>query len=224
MKAKRGEATARERILRAATQLFATKGFHATGVAEIGEVAGVGKGALYHHIQSKEDLLYDIVMRHVEKGLVRAEEILCSDSPPEEKLRQLCRHQLRTVAENQEQITIFFREQNALTGKRRQAMSELRHRVEDVWRKALQQGVDEGVMRSAEPVVVKGILGLINYSFVWYHSEGQLSPEQIADRLADLILFGVLLEPRAPSRPLRNVREPRTAGSDMTKSIARDGR
>jgi AcrR family transcriptional regulator len=222
MKAKRGEASARERILRAATKLFATKGFHATGVAEIGKAAGVGKGALYHHIQSKEDLLYDIVMRHIEEGLVRAEEILRSDSPPEDKLRQLCRHQLRTVAENQEEITIFFREQNALTGKRRQTMSALRHRVEDLWRKALQEGVDRGVLRSADPVVVKGILGLINYSFVWYHPEGQLSPEQIADRLVDLILHGVLLEPRPLSRSLRSVRELTTAKPDGAKSVARD--
>ena len=203
MKAKRGEASARERILRAATKLFATKGFHATGVAEIGEAAGVGKGALYHHIQSKEDLLYDIVMRHVEEGLVRAEEILRSDSPPEDKLRQLCRHQLRTVAENQEEITIFF---------------------EDVWRKALREGVDRGVLRSADPVVVKGILGLINYSFVWYHPAGQLSPEQIADRLMDLILHGVLLEPRPLSRSLRSVRELTTGKPDGAKSVARDGR
>lgn len=193
MAAADGEKT-RERILRAATRLFATKGFHATGVAQIGEAAGVGKGALYHHIKSKEDLLYEIVTRHVERGIAEVETVRRSDASPEQKLRRLCRQQLRTVADSQQEITIFFREQNALTGQRRRKMSALRHRVEDVWREVLQEGVDQGVLRSADPVVVKGILGLINYSFLWFDPKGPLTPEEIADRLIDLVLRGELIQ------------------------------
>ncbi len=216
----RATTSTRERILRAATKLFATKGFHATGVAEIGEAAGVGKGSLYHHIRSKEDLLYDIVTRHAEEGLVYGEEILRSDCAPEEKLRRLCRQQLRTVADNQEEITIFFREQNALAGKRRQMMSALRHRAEDLFRKVLQEGVDQGVLRPTDPVMVKGILGLINYAYVWYHPEGPLSPEEIADRLLDVVLHGVLVE---PGSALSSQQPPRhtAAGRDGGRSVAR---
>lgn len=193
MKAATATETTRERILRTAAELFARKGFHATGVAEIGEAAGVGKGALYHHIKSKEDLLYELTARHVQEGIAKAEEVLHSDASPDEKLRRLTRVQLRTVAESQAEITIFFREQNALTGQRRRKMSALRHRVEDVWREVLQEGVDQGVLRSADPVVVKGILGLINYSFLWFDPHGPLTPEQIADRLTDLVLRGELV-------------------------------
>jgi AcrR family transcriptional regulator len=163
-------------------------------VSEIGEAAEIGKGALYHHIKSKEDLLYELTARHVEEGLAIAEQILRSEASPEERLRRLARQQLRTVADSQEEVTIFFREQNALTGERRERMSALRHRVEDIWRELLQEGVDQGVLRSADPVVVKGILGLINYTFVWFDPRGPLSPDEIADRLIDLVLHGEMVD------------------------------
>src|SRR5436309_3637837 len=55
----------REEILQIAARLFAENGYHGTGIAELGEAVGLGKGALYHHIGSKEDLLYEISSRHV---------------------------------------------------------------------------------------------------------------------------------------------------------------
>ena len=62
-------------MLRVAAQLFAEKGYHGTGVAEIGEMAGLQRGALYYHIGSKEDLLLVLLRRHVEESLEGEERI-----------------------------------------------------------------------------------------------------------------------------------------------------
>lgn len=55
-----------QRILAAAEQLFATQGFAKTTVDEIATAAGVSKGLLYQHYESKEALLFAIWMRLVE--------------------------------------------------------------------------------------------------------------------------------------------------------------
>ncbi|HEV7534001.1 MAG TPA: helix-turn-helix domain-containing protein, partial [Acidimicrobiia bacterium] len=61
------------RIHRAALELFADKGFHGTGVAEIGERARVQRGALYFHIGSKEELLWEVIRPNFTEIVGRAE-------------------------------------------------------------------------------------------------------------------------------------------------------
>ena len=66
-----------ERIQKIAADLFATRGYRAVGVAEIGEAVGLGRGALYYHISSKEDLLFNIAVRYIEDLVVAGRELAC---------------------------------------------------------------------------------------------------------------------------------------------------
>src|ERR1700754_4966117 len=55
----------RMKVLQVAANLFADRGFSGVGVNEIGAAPGLGRGALYYHISSKEDLLYDITTAYM---------------------------------------------------------------------------------------------------------------------------------------------------------------
>jgi TetR/AcrR family transcriptional regulator, transcriptional repressor for nem operon len=57
----------REKILRQAAQLFALKGYHDTKLEEIRQDAAVTTGAFFHHFQSKEDLGFAVLDRHMER-------------------------------------------------------------------------------------------------------------------------------------------------------------
>ena len=59
-------AKARRKIMQAASRLFAERGYGNVGINEVGQSAGFGKGALYYHIRSKEDLLVSIVSDFLE--------------------------------------------------------------------------------------------------------------------------------------------------------------
>ncbi|MFC9837895.1 TetR/AcrR family transcriptional regulator [Rhodococcus sp. NPDC127530] len=190
--------TTKQRIFRIAAELFAARGFAATGVAELAEATGVGKGALYYHIGSKEELLYEIVKLHVEEALVYGEALVKAELPAEAKLRRLGRQQMRVIADHLPEVTLYFREEAALTGERRVSLSLIRKRWEDVWSRILEQGVEEGVFRSADSITVKGILGAFNYSWVWLRPDGALSPEEIADRLVETVLHGQLVVRNLP--------------------------
>jgi TetR/AcrR family transcriptional repressor of nem operon len=65
----------RERIVAAAAQLFALKGFHDTKLEEILTTAAVTTGAFFHHFQSKEDLAFAVIDRHMEKRRARLDRI-----------------------------------------------------------------------------------------------------------------------------------------------------
>lgn len=194
---RRTGAATRERILRVSTELFATKGFHGTGVAEIGELANIKRAALYYHIGSKDELLYDVVRAHVEQSLAGEEAIAASDVDYVEKLRRLARHHVRTIVENRQAVAIILRDVGALSPERRAQVRLMQGRVEAIWQSVIREGVEAGTFRSADPIVVRGVLSMLNMAFSWYKAEGPLSPEDVADRFSELLLNGMLTKESA---------------------------
>lgn len=76
-----------QRLLAAATRLFAEKGYDRTSVQEIVEAAGVTKGALYHYFGSKDDLLHEVYARVLRIQQERLDAFAGADAPVEERLR-----------------------------------------------------------------------------------------------------------------------------------------
>jgi AcrR family transcriptional regulator len=183
----------REGILAAAARLFAEKGYHGTGVAEIGEAAGLQRGALYYHIGSKEDLLFELLHRHVTESLEGEERIAALEVDPVKKLRLLLRHHVKIAVNRGAESTIYMRDVGVLSGQRATELQALRERVEHVWASVLREGESTGVFRATDSVVVNGLLSFANFTFLWYRPAGRLDPDEIADRYADLLLDGLLL-------------------------------
>ena len=178
----------RERILTEATKLFAHKGYHATGVAELSDAVGLGAGALYNHIGSKEELLFAICRRHVNEVLQLGEELLTAELPAGEKLRQLARKHMQMVAERTLELRVTLREIDSLTGQRRKDMQALRDRTEEIWEQIAEEGRRSGELGVLDPLFVKAALGALNYAVLWYRPNGSLSPDEIADRTIGLML------------------------------------
>src|ERR687896_2159766 len=92
--------TNRSRVIAVAADLFARHGYHGTGIAELGKAVGLGRGALYHYIESKEALLYAISRTQVDRMNAHAERALASALSPEELLHEMARGLLRNIAEH----------------------------------------------------------------------------------------------------------------------------
>ncbi|QCH26356.1 TetR/AcrR family transcriptional regulator [Mycobacteroides salmoniphilum] len=200
-----GDAAAtRRRIMDVATELFAEKGFHATGVAEIGSVAGVRGGALYYHIGSKEELLWEILRSYIDEMLTEAAHIAGMNTAPDKRLRTLIGSYVILIVKYRKQVAIQVRDGSALTGERAAELQELRDELQRCWQRVLDEGHEAGVFRTADHLITNAILGMLNMVAVWYRADGK-SPAQIAKRIADMVLDGVQM-----NRPV----EPEPTGSD----------
>jgi AcrR family transcriptional regulator len=188
-----GEST-KDRIIRCTTELFARQGYHATGVQEISETVGLGRGALYHHIGSKERLLYVISMSLVEEMLERATQVLDLDLSPETKIRTLGRELLCNLAEHRSGWRVSLYESRALSQPLRDDVLRARDQYEQLWSTVLAEGAAQGVFRPAPPLVLRGILGLLNSTFLWLDPQGPTRPNDVADIYLDLLFDGL----RAP--------------------------
>jgi AcrR family transcriptional regulator len=192
-----GTAT-RERILSIAADAFASKGYHATGIAELSEMTGVGRGSLYHHIKSKENLLYEIAVSLVAGMVDTASAITDSGAPAEERLRLLARELVRSVSEHRAGLSVSLHEARALTPEHRQEVIELRRRYVQMWADVMADGTAEGTFRPVSPLILRGFLGLLSNTYLWLDRGGPLTPEQIADEFVELALDGIRMRDIQP--------------------------
>jgi TetR/AcrR family transcriptional regulator, cholesterol catabolism regulator len=177
----------RDQILEEAARLFGRRGYHATSMRDIGEAAGILAGSLYAHISSKEDLLYEIVLRAAERFIDEVTSIAAEDAPAEERLRRAMRAHVAVVASNVDAAWAFHHEWKALSGERLQEIRRLRRRYERLW-----DGIVRDLPGAADPRFARLlVLSAANWTYTWYRPEGPLSPDEVADRFTDLLLAGL---------------------------------
>ena len=186
----------RKKILKTAAKLFALNGYHAVGMTELQEAVQLGRGALYHHIHSKEDLLYDIAREYI-ADLVSFSVCATAEPDPRERILKLGRHLVMKIASHQAELTVCFREVNCLTDPRHSEVMGLHLAYEKAWREAMMEGAEKGYFRPYDPIVLKGVLGMYFYSYLWIRPDGPLGPDTIADRFNDMALRMLTLEPAA---------------------------
>jgi AcrR family transcriptional regulator len=177
-----------ERIQKIASDLFATRGYRAVGVAEIGEAVGLGRGALYYHISSKEDLLFSIVVRYIEDLVTSGQDAIDSEPDPSKRIYLLSRKLMSTIFANLSEVTVCFREAECLTGKRYKVVSDLHQAYQDIWTYTFREGEKKGIFRPLPAVAIKGVLGMYFYSFLWLKPTGKSSSREIADIFAEMAL------------------------------------
>ena len=181
----------KERILRAAGDLFAEKGYLGAGVRDLEQAVGIRRGALYYHIQSKENLLFELIWVFIFEMNQAAWSIVGSTESPEEKLRALARALMRKIADDANVVTVFYREWVWLTGERREQMLAIRDKFEEAVAAILREGTEVSGWVDRGPLIAKGVLGMLNYTHLWFRSSGPVKPEELADMLVDTVILGL---------------------------------
>jgi len=180
-------------MCRTAAQLFRDRGFDATSVSDVARAFGLTKAGLYHHFESKEALLFEILMFGLDK--VRDEVLIPVRGirDPEERLRQLIARHARIATRSQGAVAHLNDEIRALPpGARREI--ERRQRVYlDLVRRTLVELKAQGRLQGVDPTVAAfSIIGMILWLPRWFRGDGRLTQDQVADAIAVMALEGVL--------------------------------
>lgn len=196
-RANAGESPQRARIRDISASLFASRGYNSVGINELCESVGLAKGALYYHIGSKEELLYDIIKRYIDDLVFTGEQIAQIHKDPVARIHALSRYLMRIIGEHINEMTVCFREVNSLTGEKHCVVSSQHTKYQALWADAVREGEKLGVFRPVPTVALKGLLGMYFYSFLWLDPQGKHTPEEIADIFAGLVLRAIAIEPVA---------------------------
>jgi AcrR family transcriptional regulator len=182
----------RDSIIDTSARLFARQGYHATGIAELCTANGLGKGALYHYIGSKEELLAAIHDRVMDEVMLGAERAADAGGSPSEQLTRLGAELLDVIHRYPDHVWVFLHEFPALTGERAERFRVRRRAYERQVEAVLQAGVDAGAFRNLDPwLTARAWLGMHNYTYLWLRADGRLSARDVAKPFAEIFMHGI---------------------------------
>ena len=197
----------RDRIMAVAVELFHSNGLGRTTLEEVARRMNVTKPFIYAQFKSKEDLLAEICSCGIRASLEALDQALASGGPATARLRTLARNFMLAVIGNQAYIAIYTREQKHLSEQSREAIFAMRREFDRKICALLAEGVASGEFNVEDiQLAALAISGLISWSYGWYRPQGRLSPPELADRIADLVL--ALVRARPSRREPREGRGP----------------
>ncbi len=186
----------RAAIVDTSARLFAAQGYHATGLTELCDANDLGKGALYHYIGSKEELLAAIHDRVMDEVLQGADRVAEAGGTPPEQLAMLGAELLDVIHRYPDHVWVFLHEFPALTGERAAQFRTRRRAYEQRVEAVLRAGVEAGDFRDIDPwLTARAWLGMHNYTYLWLKPGQRLSARDVAQPFADIFLKGIEASP-----------------------------
>ena len=180
-------------MCRTAAQLFRDRGFDATSVSDVARALGLTKAGLYHHFESKEALLFEILTFGLDR--VRDEVLVPVRAirDPEERLRQLIARHARIATRGQGAVAYLGDEVRALPPSARREIERRQRVYLDLLQRTLAELKKQRKLHHVDPTVAAfGIIGMILWLPRWFRQGGRLTPEQVADAMAAIALDGVM--------------------------------
>ena len=139
----------RAEILAIAAELFARKGYQNTTVREIADAAGILSGSLYHHFDSKEAIVGEILSALVNDLIGEHTRIVEAGDDPATTLRNLVRNQFRALVQHRAAITTANNDAYHLRQlPRLHRLEEADGEIAEIWTGVLRRGIDDGTFRS----------------------------------------------------------------------------
>jgi len=181
--------SSRERVRAAAVKLFATKGFHGTGIRDLAQEAELSSASLYHYMGTKEDLLAEIMRTALNRLLGAAREAIADSTDPVRRMRSLVAVHVLAHAVGPAETRVVDNEVDVLSPAARAPVVALRDDYERLWAAAIEDGVGAGVFHTAHPAVTRlALLEMCSGVARWYSPQGALTLEELAGHYAGLVL------------------------------------
>ncbi len=189
----------RERILTCAAELFARKGVAAATVREIANEVGILSGSLYHHFESKEAIVDEILSSYLDDLRARYREVLARDTDPRFRLRDLVLVSFQTVEAHPYATEIYQNDVNYLRQFDRFGYLTTSGRdVEDTWLKVIKTGIAQGAFRDdLDPMVFYRLMrDAVWQSVRWFKPTAGYPSARLADECTSIFLDGLAVPAR----------------------------
>lgn len=168
-------------IIGIATRLFAERGYSGTGLTDLTDATGLGKGALYHYIGSKENLLVEIAALVMDPLLARVGQVRALAESPLVKLRLISEAVLVGIAERPDHVWVYEHDYRYLTGANRERFLAQRRAFEEPLLELCREAIGEGLFRDADVrLLMYQFFNLHKQVAQWFHRGGVWSPEELS--------------------------------------------
>ena len=179
-------------ILRAAGREFRSRGFVETGMRDIAEAAELSPANLYNYFQGKNDILFFCQDSSLDRMIAALENARLVKASAAAKLRLVIISHLRCLLDEVEGSAAHLLT-NALPARQQRYLVAKRDRYELGVRNLIASAIRAGEFVSADAALTaRAILGALNWSVQWFRPDGEMTAEEIAERLAEYLVRGLL--------------------------------
>jgi AcrR family transcriptional regulator len=210
----------RQEILRAAARLFQQQGYDATSMNDVAAALKLSKGGLYHHFQSKDEILFHIMSHAMDNTEARVINVVRridgmgassggdrADGPRadvnEERLRTLIRLHIEVVLSPEDrEITVMLHENHPLppalrrkiNARKKDYLHFVEHLIADVQRDVQRNAQRKPNSQSTVTprAAALALVGMINWIYQWYKPDGPLTGAAIVQQYTDIFFRGAI--------------------------------
>jgi AcrR family transcriptional regulator len=194
----------RQDILRTAARLFQQRGYDATSMNDVAAALKLSKGGLYHHFQSKDEILFEIMSHAMQITEERVLKPVRGIAKPDERLRALIRLHIEVVLSPADrEITVMLHENHPLPPASRKRINQRKkdyvHFVEGLIAEVQkdfqkEKHLSPGSQPAVSPrAAAFALLGMINWIYQWYKPEGNLQAQNLIPQFTDLLFGGIFV-------------------------------
>jgi len=185
----------RQEILRAAARLFQQQGYHATSMNDVAAALKLSKGGLYHHFQSKDEILFQIMSHAMQITEERVAKVARRIPEVEERLRTLIRLHIQVVLSPEDrEIRVMLHENHPLppalrrkiNARKKDYLVFVENLIGEVQRK-------RNSLSSVTPrAAAFALVGMINWIYQWYKTDGPLTGDALVQQYTDIFFRGAV--------------------------------
>ena len=178
-----------DRVRDAAMQLFAARGYAAVSMRDIADAVGVRAPALYNHFASKQALLADLMLSHMNGLLAAWDAEAVAHEAPEQALERFARFHIRYHAGRADAVFISYMELRSLEPANFGRVEKLRQAYEGMLKAILDEGVSRGMLAVPDTrVAAMAMIAMLTGVNTWFRSRGRLSLAEIEGIYTAMVL------------------------------------
>ncbi|WND01481.1 TetR/AcrR family transcriptional regulator [Temperatibacter marinus] len=182
----------KEKILRTAAKVFADEGYHKASVNTIAAQCDMSKSLIYHYFSSKQDILYHSMIDHVKELDKLAQEVLADTLPAEKKLKRIIRRYLKIYQDTVAEHHLLINELSNLSAGQKEEVVSIQNSVVQVFAD-LAHDLSPAPLEAhkGKTVVSMLMLGMMNWTYIWFKPGGPMTSDDLADMIANIFLNGL---------------------------------
>ena len=184
-----------EEIYRVIARLFAYRGYHSTSMREIARELGMNQSSLYHYFASKQDILFTLMNDAMDDVLAILQQISSTDLLPEDRLNRVLSFYTQYYAGDQERLILLINEMNSLNEEHRSILVGKQRRYVQLIKSILEELAAQDKIKQIDPAIATfAFFGMVHYTIKWYHKDGPVSLDQLANAFVEIFTKGVLTD------------------------------
>ncbi len=180
-------------IMDCAASIFAKEGYPSAKMQDVAKGCGATKSMLYHYFPTKDDLLFAVLKEHLEQVIVGIEEVVGQRGAVREKLATLVQAYTQKSTQSRRRHMIAMQDVKYLPKAKQLPLIELQRRLTNLVAEFLRE-LNPGLPKEIYKPYTMMLIGMLNWTDMWYRTSGEMKPQELCDRMSRLFLKGFMAE------------------------------